>query len=348
MPHHARTRRSAVATALSIASLALVTVASAVTSTAAADPGALPGAPGSTSARADVASQSGVVVTARTVMTSSTGEKLTFDVTGLRSTQGSTVLVALSQQGESHSWSFPAKASDVAVNGKGAGRITLSSTAMGGLGALDLTFSPSGAVKKQTCQGDLASKRRPVAVRGTAQLRTGTSGWGDVGSAKKATAFRSSQVLWSYDAECPAAEVPCEDALSWSGFDTAGDVVSGISGSVVGGRSSLTAYRTTPLPAPAGASRTDLLTVTGAPAPTLSGEGEERTLRASLGDGSLDIAGFPSSTETSPCGSGRTVTETRWFGTVANGPRPLTVPAQVFGDVTLPDEAFGTFTRTVA
>lgn len=347
MSHPGRTRRSALATALSVASVALVTAAGAATSPAAADPD--PSMPDVLSAaRADAAAQTGTLVSARTVLTSTTGKKLTLDVTGFRSSEGSTVVVALSQQGESHSWSFPAKASAVAINGKGAGTIDLPAQAMGGAGKLALTFSPSGAVKKQTCQGSLASKRRPVSVRGVAQLKTGTAGWGDVGSAKKPTTFRTSQVMWSYDAECPAPAAPCVDTLSWNGFDTAGQVVTGISGSVVAGDSSLTAYRSTPLAAPAGAYRTDLVTVPDAPAPTLSGPEDEKTLRAELGDGSLSIEGSAAGTETSPCESGDTLAETSWFGTVSNGTRAFTVPAQVFGDFTLADDAFASFTRSVA
>ena len=322
--------------------LALVTAVSA--SSGSADPGA--GVPTASVSRAG-SSQTGTLVTARTQLTSTAGEKLLLDVTGFRSSRDSTVVVALTQGGESHSWSFPAKSGDVVVDGQGAGRITLSPTAMGGLGKIALTFEPFGGVKKQTCQGSLVSKQRPVAVRGLAQIKTGTSAWGDVGSAKKARTFRASQVLWSYDADCPVSDVPCTDTISWNGFESVGQVVTGISGTDSGGDSSLTAYRTGPMASPSGAYRTDVVIVAGAPALTLSGSEDEMTLRATLGDGSLEIQGSTPITESAPCGAGGTLTETSWFGTVTNGTRPLTVPAQVFGDFTLQDDAFASFTRSV-
>lgn len=339
MSHPVRTRRSTLAVAALLTGTALGAATQATP--AAAGTGAAPSAP------AARAGGTGTLLTARTVLTSTAGKKLTLDVTGVRSSSGSTITVTLSRAGESHGWTFPAKASAVQVKGNGSGRLTLSSAASAGLGVVDLSFSPDGKVTTQTCRGEVASKRRPVAARGVAQVRTGTGGWGDVGSAKKPIGWRSSQVVWSYDVDCPAPAPPCEDVVSWSGFDLAGEVVTGFSGTVAGGDSTLTAYRTTQLDRPAGAYRTDLRTGV-AVASSLEGDAQEATLVARLGEGSLSIEGAGGTTRTSPCGRDGTLTETSWFGTVANGPRPLTVPAQVFGDLALGEDAFGSFSRAVS
>src|SRR5689334_9435035 len=82
-------------------------------------------------ARADTGALTGKSLVARTVLTSTSGKKLTLSVTGVTGSGGSTVNIGLTSGNETHSWSFKGKSTDVKVDSTGAGSITLTSAQTG-------------------------------------------------------------------------------------------------------------------------------------------------------------------------------------------------------------------------
>jgi hypothetical protein len=204
-------------------------------------------------------------------------------------------------------------------------------------------------VRKKTCGGQVASRTRPMAVSGIAHFKTATAAWGTVGSATRTTTFNSTKtVTWSYDVTCSTPPPVCTRGLSWSAFHSTASTVRGVSGSSNGTTASVTAYRSTTLTAPAGASRTDLVTVRSAALPTFTTAGSAATLTARSGGGSLTAQGEGAFSNSSPCRSGtttKTSTQTSWFGSATNGSPAFKVPAQVFGAFSVPDGSTASISR---
>ena len=288
-------------------------------------------------------------LSARTTLTSTSGKKLALTVNATGTSSGSTVMVGLAQGNESHLWSFKARAADLQIGSTGAGTLTLSSTQTGQRGRLNLKFSPTDTVRKQTCGGQVASRTRPMAVSGIAHFKTGTASWGTVGSTTRTIAFSSNErVTWSYDVTCSTPPPVCTRVISWSAFHSTASTTQGVSGSSNGTTASVTAYRSTTLTAPAGASRTDLVTVRSAALPTFSTAGSSATLTARSGGGSLTVQGDGAYGSSSPCRSGTTTTtstQTSWFGSATNGSPAFKVPAQVFGAFSVPTGATASISR---
>lgn len=287
--------------------------------------------------------------TARTVLTSTSGKKLALTIGASGNSGGSSVSIGLSQGRESHTWSFQAPASALKVDSTGAGTLVLSSAQTGNRGKLNLKFSPSGAVKKRMCGTKLASKSRPMDVSGIAFFKTGTQPWGNVGSATRSRAFNgAANVSWAYDVTCTTAPASCTSYLSWSSWKFGSTTMTGVSGTRRGTSASAMGFRSTTLPSPAGASRTDIVSLASVPLPTFSGDVDNASVIAKNGTGSLTVAGQNGYATDVPCGSNDSAKVTSWNGTVTNGSTAFRIPAQVFGAFTVPNGTSGSITRQVS
>lgn len=286
---------------------------------------------------------------ARTVLTSTSGKKLALTVSATGNSSGSSVSIGLSQGRESHTWSFQAPASALKIGSTGAGTLVLSSAQTGDRGKLNLTFAPSGTVKKRMCGTQLASKSRPMDVSGIAFFKTGTKPWGNVGSATRSRAFTgAANVSWSYDVTCATPPAACSSYLSWNAYQFTSTTMTGVSGTRRGTSASAMGFRSTQLPSPAGASRTDLVTVASVPLPTFSGNLDNASVLAKVGTGSLTVNGQNGYATDVPCGAGDSATVTSWSGTATNGTTALKVPAQVFGAFSVPNGTSASITRQVS
>ena len=291
-----------------------------------------------TSHRADTGALTSKSLTARTVLTSTSGKKLTLTVSGVGTSSGSTVSVGLASGNESHTWSFQAPASALKVGSTGAGTLVLTNVQTGNRGTLNLRFSPAGAIRKRTCNGKLASASKPVSVSGIAFFKTGTRPWGNVGRATKAISFGSTRAVgWTYDVTCATPPAPCTEYLSWSSWQFGSTVMQGVSGTRRGTTASAMGFRSTTLASPKGASRTDVVSLPKVALPTFAGDTSAASVTAKNGTGSVTVAGTDGFGYDVQCGSGGTARLTQWQGTATNGSTAFRIPAQVFGAFSVPN-----------
>lgn len=341
------TRRLVRAAALSLAPAAMVSVAA---PSFAGDSATAPGS--ETVARAGTGALVDKTLSARTVLTSTSGKKLTLSIGATGSSQGTRVTIGLGQGSESHMWTFKARATDFKVGSTGAGTLTLSNTQTGNRGKLSLKFSPIEAFRKKSCGGQLASKSRKMSVSGIAYFKTGTKAWGNVGrSASSIKLAGGNNVTWTYDVECPTpggSTPACSKATTWSAFVSDGTTMTSIGGSSNGTSASVSAFRNVTLSTPAGASRFDM-TSRSVPVPTFSSTGSSASLVARSGGGSMTVNGDGGWVDDYACRNGSsTVTghDTSWYGTVTNDSPAFSVPAQVFGAFSVPSDSTGTIGRS--
>jgi len=283
-------------------------------------------------------------LSARTVLTSTSGKKLTLTIGATGSSAGTNVMIGLAQGSETHMWSFRAKATDLKVGSTGAGTLTLSSTQTGNRGKLSLKFSPVEAFRTRTCGGKVASKSRKMAVSGIAYFKTGTTRWGSVG--RSATSIKlagPNSVTWTYDVDCPTpggGSLPtCSRATTWSAFHSNATTFTSVSGSSNGTKATVSALRSVQLGTPAGASRVDIVSRT-VPLPILTPSGDTTTLVAKGTTGSMTIAGDGSFDNDYQCRSGSTTHtghDTTWVGEATNNSPAFAVGAQVFGAFKVPN-----------
>ena len=302
----------------------------------------------------DVTARSGTgalvarTMSARTVLTSTTGRKLTVSVSATRTSNAGTVTIGVAQGAESHVWSFRARAADVAIGSTGGGTVTLSNTQTGNRGRLSLKLTPKDTIRTSRCGTQVASRTRPVAVAGIAFFKTGTT-WGTVGRATRTISLAgANRVTWSYDVTCPAPTPVCARGLSWSTFRSTSTSTEGISGRSNGTTASITAFRSVTLAAPTGASRVDVVTVRSAPVPTFTQDGSSASLTAANGAGRVSIAGGGGFGTGSPCRTGTTTAtqqDTTWYGAATNGATPFKVAAQVLGGFSVQDGATASISR---
>ena len=293
--------------------------------------------------------QSSSTLAARTVLTSTTGKRLTLSVTASGTSRGSTVTIGVAQGNESHLWSFKARAADVKIGSTGGGTVTLSNAQTGNRGRLSLRITPQATIGTRRCGTQVVSRSRPVAVSGIAFFTTGTA-WGNVGRSTRAIALAgANNVTWAYDVTCPTSTPSCTTSLTWSTFRSTATSTEGISGSSNGTTASITAFRSLTLSVPAGASRTDVVTVRSAPVPTFSQDGTSASLTATNGTGRVSVAGSGGFSDSSPCRTGTTTgtqQDTSWFGTATNGATPFRVGAQVLGAFTVKDGSTASISRS--
>lgn len=257
-----------------------------------------------------------------------------------------TVGLTHARGGETHSWNFTAGSRAFRMDATGTGRLRLSGAQTGGRGKVRLSFKPDGRFGYDRCGGKVAVKTRPLAVSGVAFFSSGTKAWGRVGKRRGSIRFARATGTWSTGVSCPAPEEKCKAGikLTWYAADH-GDASTYLTGGKYAGDWRLTAARRTTLAKPAGAVRTDVVYVTGLPAPRLLIHVDSSAqLNVKAKTGGLFISAPPSSPQSRPCG-GLTETRTSWFGTVTNDPTPLTVKAAVYGSIRMPDGAAAVFTR---
>lgn len=331
-------RRLARVAALTLAPLALATVSA---PGFAADAGT---ADAGTAARGNTGALTGKTLSARTVLTSTSGKKLAYTIGATGSSSGTTVTIGLAQGKETHMWSFKARASDFKVGSTGAGSLVLSNTQTGNRGRLSLKFSPVAAFRTKSCGGKVASRSRAMAVSGIAYFKTGTRAWGNVGKSTRSIRLAGgNSVTWTYDVDCPTpgggGGLPtCSRATTWSAFHSSATTFTSVSGSTNGTTASVSAVRSVRIN-PAGASRLDLVT-RAVPVPTFTPSGEKATLLARGTSGTMKIAGDGGYTTSYQCRSGsttRTGTDTSWYGAATNNSPAFAVSAQVFGAFTVPN-----------
>jgi hypothetical protein len=299
-----------------------------------------------TQARTDTGALVSKGLTARTVLTSTSGKKLTLTIGGSGSSTGSSISIGLTSGRENHTWSFQAPASALKFGSTGVGTLVLSSAQTGNRGRLSLKFSPSGTMRTRTCNGKVASKSRPVAVSGIAFFKTGTRAWGNVGKATRAISFSGARtVSWTYDVSCATPPAACTSYLSWNSWSFGPTVTQGVSGTRRGTSASAMGFRSTTLAVPKGASRTDIVTVASTPLPTFTGNVDAASVTAKLGAGSVTVAGQDGFAYDIPCGSGSTASLTQWSGTATNGSTAFRIPAQVFGAFAVPNGTSASITR---
>ncbi len=283
---------------------------------------------------------------AKTTLTSTSGKKLALTI---GATSGTSVSIGLSQGRESHTWTFQAPASALKIDSTGGGTLVLTSAQTGDRGRLNLKFSPDGTVRKRMCGTQVASKSRPMDVSGIAFFKTGTQPWGNVGKATRAIAFNgAANVNWTYDVTCATTPASCSSYLSWSSYQFSSSTMTGVSGTRRGSTASAMGFRSTTLPSPSGATRTDIVNLASVPLPTFSGGLDNASLVAKAGSGSLTVAGQNGYASDIPCGSGDSATVTQWSGKVTNGATALRIPAQVFGAFSVPNGTTGSITRQVS
>jgi hypothetical protein len=331
-----------------LARLAAATVCPAALVVAATPVWAGTPAPDATTQRAGTGALTGKQLSARTTLTSTSGKRLVLSVGASTASGGTTVTIGLGRGTESHVWSFKAPRSALVIGSTGAGTLKLTAAQTGDRGRLDLKFSPKDTARKRYCGGQLASRTRPMAVSGIAFFKTATAAWGTVGKSARAISLAgANNVTWTYDTECPGSTPACARTLSWSAFQSTSSATTGLSGTSNGTSASITGFRSLTLPAPAGATRMDLVTK-AAPVPSFNQSGSAATLVAALGEGRLTVQGAGGFGSTYECRDGattRTASDTSWFGSVTNGTTALRLPAQVFGAIGIADGSTGTVGR---
>lgn len=291
------------------------------------------------------------VSTASTKVTSSTGHHLTISVYAFSQKGGHpSISVSLRTTQESHGWSFTGPRTAVAVDSTGKGSITLSGTQMGGYGHLKLHLKPVGKARTQKCGGEPQSKTRPVTVSGTMFFNTkstGTHKWGTVGSNRKTFTFaRTDSVTWTYNTthSCPSPPPTCYTSRSWSRSVSTLKTYTYLSGGVAGKAGYVSAFRSTQLSKPKGASRYDSMSLKAKPSSLTVANDGSAVMKVFLGTGSATLKAPPGSTFDQPCGTGtKQEHTTSWSGSYQNGPKQLRAPAQIFGSIALPNSSDGGF-----
>lgn len=306
------------------------------------------------------------LVTSDAKVPTSTGRHLRLELDADQSsgaTSAADVVVTLSDgpidESETHTWTFPDSPTALKVTSAGNGTLKVPATRISPYGDIAVKITSSGSPTARYCNGRLAEKDQRVKVTGTFLFNTRSSGsqsWGKVGSARKPFTFATPNFLeWSYRPGgaqgCAGSKpVPCEAALFWDA--PSGDV--DVSGAVINGVALIVGTRIVHLATPARATREDALFATG-PTPQLTTTPDPSNPGASnaslpvsgsgAASGSATLTSSTSSTpEQVPCGtSGGFDSVSQWTqAAYANGTPPLTVGAQVFGPISVTDNAAAT------
>jgi hypothetical protein len=313
-------------------------------------------APGPTERKVPVVTQV-ILSSGVSTITSSTGHRLVFGLNVNREDTGLKVdYVEISlgrlvkdRTTEGHAWSFRIPASAVKLPTKGTGSIKVSSKQLSGYGKLDLSVKPKGKKTKTSCGGQLVSAHQEMTITGHLVWNTKSQGahkWGTVGSVKRKFHFsKHSLVSWFYQSPtiCPTPPASCNGGMSWSVFTSTSYGSLGLGGAKLGKKYALFGNRTVRL-AHTRQKGTRLDTLYGRSKPTKlavkSGGGGTLKIAAAAGRGT--ISSSSSSTSTSSCGTGSKKVHARyWSGSWKNGAHPLTLKAQVFGAIHVPNESTG-------
>jgi hypothetical protein len=229
----------------------------------------------------------------------STGKSLKFMVTASQSAKSLAVSLSTGTSGslESHSWSFALTASSFTFNGS-TGKMTVKTgKQIAPFGTFNLSFTKSSQSTKSCASGSTQTIKG--SLKGIAYFvsNTGKSGWGNVGSPTKTYTFSTPSFITVTTGEgcfgggSGSSATPCTSGITWygPGFSTFG--------TQSGSTSTISVFRSSKLSKPAKASRTDILTATGQPAPKESGGAVHVTTKSGARwSGSAQLAetnGFP-------------------------------------------------------
>jgi hypothetical protein len=307
-----------------------------------------------TAARASAASVD--VASSALKVVSTTGHHLRLRMLAFRTSSGTQIVVAVEShnQAEEHDWTFKVPDTALSLSTKGRGRIHLTSRRSAGYAIVSLKASPSGPATVSRCQGKVATRTRHLSLSGTLLLRTRSTGkraWGAVGSSHRTLHFSTrSKVTWVRDAatNCPTPTIACRSTFLWqASVGSFGDAAF-LTSDNVGAHAEIGGLRSVPLTKPAGATRSDLVTLPDSSSNQLIVNSDgSATMQATFRGGTATLtAPQPASTDVAPCGNGtRNVSVEFWSASFANGPTPIHVPAQIFGGFSASDTPAAGFAR---
>jgi hypothetical protein len=253
--------------------------------------------------------------------------------------------------GETHTWSFSLKSSDLtynAVTGRGA---LSSGKSLKSFGSVKLSFTKTSQ-STGDCDPNNPSAGKEIRVKGKLagkvffNTRSGKHGWGTVGSHVHRVTFHAPDDVILTETGCPAGfgggSSSCVRGLVWSGpfASTKGGGGTSIEGVVtkVGSRtvSTVTVNRSVTLHSPSGASRVDTLIVKE-PAPSVHAGTLRITTSGHLITGSASIVSSSSSPNNFSCTSGgKAKTEKTIDYTGAWTAKHLTANFSATGKATVP------------
>lgn len=281
---------------------------------------------------------------------STTGKRLKITVsanafTPFTSPSHESVQVGRSTTPETHTWTFttPNGLTYDPSTGKGSVR---SGTSFGGFGKLKLNLTANGKKTKTKCGTSYESDSQPVDVAGVLIFNTqsGKHGWGKVGH-KKRRRFRGHsyvQYTMGDGTGCPTPSFPCQTSRSWLASQTTTNSSLSISGEIGTKSSFLNISRNTTLKKPAGASRSDFITLDTPRQHFRVRHHKARVTVEGAGiiKGSATLQAADKGTSgTQPCGKHETNSETTttWKSSYTNGKKRLTGKEQIEGSLFLPN-----------
>lgn len=278
-------------------------------------------------------------VSVSTTVKSSTGKKLKVSLYAYVSRGIANLSVSLNRGNETHSWSFPIATSSVKISTKALGTVKVPAKKLGGYGTLSVKIKSAGKLKKSRCGGKVYNAWRSTKLAGKFFFDS-KSGWGKVGSKKKARTFKSARTSLYYDVTCPPGperRPVCVTQISWSGYHSTGSGYRGMYATKSGSTTWLAGSRSTRLAKPKNAYRYDSVSAKAA-APKLTVRADDTAriaMKGSRGSAAANSSG-PGYDYTTPCRTG-TQHDFSWNGSLSNAKTPIRLKAQVYGDFTLPN-----------
>lgn len=254
--------------------------------------------------------------------------------------------ITLHAPAEAHTWGFPIANTEFTLASTGKGKLAPASTKTSPYAKVALTIAPAATAVFKKCEGQVVSKTQKITLSGTFwhDSRSGTKGWGTVGSKTNRFAFSTTATaMWNYEnsADCGGSSTPepCVSSTNWGGFGT--------KTSFSGTTRTVYASRTVKLATPVNASRYDSRTVTAKSA-TLTQDVKAKTAKlVVVGNGKTltgtgIIRGSNRSVGSYPCGTaGKRISSSSWYPvTFNNGASPLRT-TDIFGAIVLPNQSQG-------
>jgi hypothetical protein len=283
---------------------------------------------------------------------SSSGKRLLLSVGASRAATGSaTARVTLSTSGrvsESHTWTFPMKASGFSSKSRQAKLVT--GHALGSFGKIALTFNTrSQHTKRCHPAGQLTTALG--SLTGTVFFNTNTGKrWGSVGSRTHKLSFKTPNSLTTFKSGCPVGQgttPPCVRGLFWSAPYNVASHAS-FSGSVFrrSGHPSATVsvFASLVLAKPAGAQRTDSLTANEpVPKQTKTGLSITTSGRTITGSAKIQATGTTSNNYGCKAGHKKHTEKTKTYSGTWTG-KKFMAHFSATGKLSAPNTGFASFT----
>lgn len=304
-----------------------------------------------------------VIVGSRTGVTTTKGKRVTVSVSGFRGIAGgmrtvvparasnSQLAIGISRAGESHHFGFAIPDSALSLSKSFSGKIAPGTDNTLPIAKLNLTATPRGAATTTKCAGKVTSRTQPLTLSGVFYLntRSGTNGWGAVGSTTKPFSFSTTATATRYydagDCETPYPNPACESSTYWT--------LSSSAATLNGTGKRVTAIRTVNLTKPAGAARSDVRTATARSA-VLTQNNETKTARLVITGNGGSIKGKAvlngknrSLGDREPCGTaGKKLRYASWYpATLASSRSPLTMK-DIYGTMQVTDPQYVGLSRS--